>query len=285
MGTITLHKNNKLTQAVFFCLLSSIHLNAQRLKSIPFGHNPATGHYFQMDDHARIYYELYGSGKPVVLLHGGLFGDISEYEHLIPVLSKHFRVIAIETRGHGKSEVGNIPYTYSLMAQDAYHIVRHVSKDSAIVIGFSDGAVIAMALTIAHPELVKKLVFAGGNLKPDTGDLETLTGESIEKQYPDFVKERKALMPDPSKWGSFIALLKNAWLQPEYVDRSKLKDVRCPVLVAGGDHDQFNKLENFTGLYRSLPHAVLAIIPGSDHLVFQNRPDLMEALVIHFINE
>ncbi len=107
---------------------------------VNYSNNPAAGHYQKMADGTAIYYEIYGSGQPLLLLHGGLFGDIGEYSRLIPQLAAHFKVIAMDTRGHAKSAIGHQPYTYDLMSGDAYAVLRNVSADSAVVIGFSDGA-------------------------------------------------------------------------------------------------------------------------------------------------
>lgn len=278
------------------CILLScvILLIAKSVKAqqdgVQYGNNPNAAHYLKMADNTKIYYEVYGKGRPIVLLHGGLFGDISEYEKLIPKLSQHFRVIAIETRGHGRSEIGEQLFTYELMAHDAYTIIKHETSDSTIVIGFSDGAVIAITLTLAHPEMIRKMVFAGGNVS--LGDyrqgvkenLKNLTGESMERDYPDFVKDRKKMMPQPERWDDFVEKLKNAWLNQTPVEAAQLKTIICPVMVVGGDRDQYNSINNFFNTYKLLPHASLAIIPNSDHIVFYRRPDLMENIIIPFIN-
>src|ERR1700728_3212304 len=96
---------------LLYLLLTGPGCAAQQKGDDDFGNNPSAGHYLPMKDKTKIYYEVYDSGNPIVLLHGGLYGDISEYRKLIPQLSKHFQVIAIETRGHAKSEIGHQPYT------------------------------------------------------------------------------------------------------------------------------------------------------------------------------
>jgi pimeloyl-ACP methyl ester carboxylesterase len=125
-------------------LMVMLFCSSAMAQTIEYGNNRGTGNYLKMKDSTRIYYEVYGSGKPLVLLHGGLYGDISEYGKLIPALAKQFMVIAIGTRGHAKSEIGRKPYTYHMMAEDAYAIIRYVTKDSILLLGFSDGAVQAM---------------------------------------------------------------------------------------------------------------------------------------------
>jgi pimeloyl-ACP methyl ester carboxylesterase len=121
---------------LFFAILASGLL--ARSQSIPYGNNPATGHYFNVGD-ARMYYEVYGQGQPLVMLHGGVYGYIDEFESLIPRLAEHYQVICIATRGHGKSEIGTLPFTYRNRADDAYKVIRSITRDSVTVVGFSEG--------------------------------------------------------------------------------------------------------------------------------------------------
>ncbi len=143
-------------------LLASPWVYAQgEREKIPYGANPAAGHYLQEGD-AKVYYEIYGSGgPPLVLLHGGLYGYIEEFGELIQEVSKHRRVIAIATRGHGKSELGAQPFSYALFAQDAFRVIRHETMEKVDVLGFSDGAVTSYTLTASHPELVRRLLPSG----------------------------------------------------------------------------------------------------------------------------
>src|SRR5438309_2509873 len=110
---------------LFFCLAMNV-LNAQ----VNYGSNLAASKNIE-NKGARIYYEVYGEGRPLLLLHGDLFGYIDEYAAYIPVLSKHFKVIAIATRGQGRSTMGNEPFSYQLMAEDAFKVLRKESLDSA----------------------------------------------------------------------------------------------------------------------------------------------------------
>lgn len=269
---------------VFFILY---HLSLAQ-DNIPYGNNPKAGRYFQTKD-AKIYYETYGTGRPLLLLHGGLFGYISEYKNIIPLLSKHFQVIAIASRGHGKSEIGKQPFSYSLMADDAYALLRSITKDSAVIIGFSYGAGSGMALSVNYPDAVRKLVFVGGLLgsdhyRPETlKGLEEMSGESLEKAIPDIVADIRKLMPQPERWNEFVEKLKNAWLQPRYVDRSKVGKLSFPVLVVGGDRDSYISAETFIQIYELLPNAQLSIIPNCDHVVFECKPELMQTIIMSFV--
>ena len=240
---------------------------------IPYGANPAAGHYLQVDD-AKIYYETYGSGgTPLVLLHGGLYGYIEEFGELIQEVSKHRRVIAIATRGHGMSELGAQPFSYALFAKDAFTVIRHETTEKVDVLGFSDGAVTSYTLTAAHPELVGRLVAIGGpraladwTAKAQV-ELRASKPADIERDSPQFVAERRQLMPAPEKWDEFVQRLTRMWLGPVYVTDAQIRSIKAPTLIIAGDHDPYNQIEKMVELYRLLPEGELSIIPGCGHVV------------------
>src|ERR1043165_6098582 len=122
-------------------------------QDIPYGNNPAAGHYINIDG-TKIYYEIYGKGQPLVMLHGGVYGYIDEFAPFIPKLAENFQVICIATRGHGKSEMGKDPFTFQQRADDAYKVIRSITRDSVTVIGFSDGGLSGLKLAALYPELV-----------------------------------------------------------------------------------------------------------------------------------
>ncbi|WP_052731179.1 alpha/beta fold hydrolase [Spirosoma radiotolerans] len=251
--------------------------------SIPYGHNPETGHYYNVGD-AKIYYELYGQGKPVVLLHGGLFGYIDEYEFLIPKLAQTHQVIAIGTRGHGKSEIGTRPFSYQQLADDAYQVVRHLTKDSVLVLGFSDGGITGYNLTATHPELVRKLITIGAPRRPTDRLLSVekegkMTAERLDTLAPDFVKTRKLLMPDPNRWTEFLDKLDILWNQPSFIPDEAIRQIQCPTLLMAGDKDPYFKTDKVLETARLLPHGTLSIIPGCGHVVlYCNFPAVWESI-------
>lgn len=131
---------------------------------IPYGNNPAAGHYFKLKDGTRLYYEVYGEGKPFLLLHGGVFGYIDEFEPFIAKLKDKYQVICIATRGHGKSDIGNAPYTFDQRANDVFQVIQSITRDSVIVLGFSDGGYSGFKLAANYPQVVKKLVSIGASV-------------------------------------------------------------------------------------------------------------------------
>ena len=146
--------------------------------AIQYGNNPEAGHYADTGD-GKIYYELYGKGEPLVILHGGTLGSTYEMAVFIDKLSKSYQVIAISTRGHGKSEIGKTPFTLKQRAHDALAVINAVTKDSVIVLGFSDGAYTGYKLASMYPERVKKLIAIGaGEIKPGPSTF-NLTSKSM----------------------------------------------------------------------------------------------------------
>jgi len=254
---------------------------------VPYGNNPAVGQYFNTGD-ANIYYEVYGTGRPIVLLHGGIYGYITDFSSLIPELSKKYMVIAIATRGHGKSELGHQPLSYQLFSEDSYKVIKHITQDSVILIGFSDGADQAYYLAANHPETVKKLIAIGGNFGSSDFQgnikvfLSDLNADYIRKHEPPFLAERRKIMPEPARFDEFINGMADIWRSDVYVSRDIIAAIQCPTLIAAGERDGC-PVEKYTVLYRLLKHGHLAIIPGSDHLVFLRKPKLMSEIIWSFI--
>jgi pimeloyl-ACP methyl ester carboxylesterase len=260
-------------------------------KPIPYGNNPAAGHFLQVGD-AKIYYEIYGSGRPLVLLHGGVLGYIDEYAGIIPEMSKHYTVIAIAFRGHGKSELGNQPLSNALFASDSFAVIRHVTSEPFDLVGFSTGAMVSYLLTIDHPDLVHRLIAVGGPIS-ESGEVEsggTVTDEDVknapaelEKLFPLVVARRKKLYADPHDWDLLAMAFARMNQKNQDVPKEKIQAIQSPTLIAAGDRDMITKTEHFVEIYHLLPHSELAIIPGCGHTVFKCNPNLMLELVSHFL--
>ena len=247
--------------------------------AIPYGNNPTAGNYFNVGG-ARLYYEIYGQGKPLVMLHGGVYGYIDEFEPFIKRLAENYQVICIATRGHGKSEIGNEPFTYQQRAEDAYKVIRSITKDSVTVIGFSDGAFSGLKLAALHPELVNKLVSIGvGDFPVSSTRKKYNYSPAMLKKYDSaFFASRVALMPEPSRWPEVLQKL-NKLYNGDYMSRETFSKIKCPVLVMAGDRDDNASAEAVVKCARAIPHAQLSIIPGCHHVVFFcNFPAVWEAL-------
>ncbi len=276
---------NKLV--IVLCFFFSLQPAAGQI--ITYGNNPAAGKFVAAGD-AKLYYEVYGSGKPLLLLHGDTFGYITEFEQYLPLLAKHFKVIAPGMRGHGKSELGTKKYSYKLFAEDALAVLQQEKIDSAIVFGFSAGAITAYYLAAYHPEKVSKVVAMAGALDSSAYRPESwhemkakYTGDDFEKMLPEVVRERKALMPKPDSYNELIEKLRDSWKQPVYVEGKKAAAIRCPVLTVAGDRDEYFKTESFVAIHRQIPGSQLAIIPGCNHVCLILYPEMFTTLVMPFL--
>lgn len=176
-----------------------------------YGADASAGHYVQSPD-AKLYYERYGSGgRPLVLLHGGEYGYIDEFGGLIGEMSKRRTVIAIATRGYGRSERGAVALSHRQFAQDAALVIKNIFQNGEKVdlLGFSEGAITSYILAAAHPELFHRLIAISGSLglycqTMQSVEAEPLTPELMLKQVPDLVASRKKVMAKPELWEPLI---------------------------------------------------------------------------------
>lgn len=262
---------------IMFRLLLFAHLAAafapdataqQNNQKIPYGNNSAAGKYFDVGG-AKIYFETYGQGKPFVLLHGGVYGYIDEFEYFIEKLSTQYKVICIATRGHGKSDAGNEPYTYEQRASDAFKLIRSISTDSVAVLGFSDGGYSAFKLAALYPEVVSKLIVIGaGDFSAKTKSRQfNYTKEKLLKDSPEFFKDRLALMPEPEKWDTVLSRLNDLY-NKSTMSTETFSAIKCPTLIMSGDRDEYSSTEAVLAAAKATKGAQLSIIPGCGHVVF-----------------
>jgi pimeloyl-ACP methyl ester carboxylesterase len=257
---------------------------------VPYGDNPKTGKYVTSGD-AKIYYEVYGDGPPLLLLHGGYYGYISEFEMYFPDLIKNFKVIAVATRGHGKSEIGHEKMSYRLFAKDAIEVLKQERLSNVMVMGFSDGAITGYVLAAEYPSYVKKLVSMGGGIntgmyRPNSlQEVSAMDGKTEEQNAPAFLKERMKIMPEPNRFAEWVDRLKEAWLTPVWVGEDKVAAIQCPVLIVGGDRDDYARTESFIENYKLIKNSRLLILPNSGHVALILQPALLNDFIIPFLKE
>lgn len=249
-------------------LLSLVLLPSLAFGQAPYGNNPDAGNYFDVSG-TKLYYEIYGEGEPLLMLHGGVYGYIDEFEYLIPKLAENHRVICLATRGHGKSEIGHEPYTYAQRAEDAYKLLQHLKIEQTIVLGFSDGGFAALKLAATHPETVTKTIAMGVGYVPEGSrkDKFNYNSEDLLSQNGDFFKNRLKLMPEPERWDESLKML-NSLYNNDNLSSEMLAKIECPVLVMNGEKDQYFSLSQTLACYESIPNASLAVIPQCGHVIF-----------------
>lgn len=232
----------------------------------PYGDNRAAA----KDVHsggAKIYYETYGQGEPVVVLHGGGVGSPYELGQIIDELRKSRRVIVISSRGHGHSEIGNSPVSLEQKAADIFAVLEKETDGSAPVIGFSDGAYTAYMLAKQHPEAVEKLVAIGaGTLKPGFFPNSMPIGK-LEKIDPAYVAQMRSLMSEPERMQEFLNDYMAFWSKAE-IGKDLLGAIKCPVLLIGGDRDAHAPPETVLEADKLISDCRLCIVPNAGHATF-----------------
>jgi pimeloyl-ACP methyl ester carboxylesterase len=236
------------------------------VNKIPYGNNPKFGKYVQAKD-AKIYYEVYGKGLTIVVLHGGLFGSTVEMADFIDKLKLKYQVIAISLRGHGKSELGTEPVSLEQRANDAMAVINAVTNDSVIVLGFSDGGYSSYKLGAMYPERVKKMIVIGaGEIRPGLREFKFTAKQAMALDKPFFDQQLK-LMPEPNRIEDMFAGVANCYNNVT-VSKDLLSSIKCPVLVMAGDHDDGNPVERVVSAARFIPKHQISIIPNTTHECF-----------------
>jgi pimeloyl-ACP methyl ester carboxylesterase len=239
---------------------------ANVVNKIPYGANSKAGHYVQSND-AKIYYEVYGKGQPVIVLHGGLFGSTVEMADFIDKLKLKYQVIAISLRGHGKSELGSELISLEQRANDAMAVINAVTKDSVIVLGFSDGGYSSYKLGAMYPNRVKKMIVIGaGEILPGLREFKFTAKQAMALDQPFFDQQLK-LMPEPNRIEDLFAGVANCYNNVT-VSKDLLSSIKCPVLVMAGDRDDGNPVERVVSAARYIPKHQISIIPNTTHECF-----------------
>src|SRR5512132_773348 len=229
----------------------------------------------------KTWYDEHGEGEPLVLMHGGLV-DARFFEPNRPFLAAHFHVYTPERRGHGHTPDVEGPITYQLMTDDTIAFLETVVGQPADLVGHSDGAFVAMVVAIQHPELVKRLVMISGGFDkageamPDVElDVDAVT-EVLGAAYGE-------VSPDGEEHFPVVArkIAEMAKVEP-HLDVAELAKVTCRSLVMSSDDDLVTP-QHMIDMYAALPNAELAIVPGTSHFLTQEKPDLVNKIVVDFL--
>lgn len=249
---------------------------AQTGTAIPYGANPAASGAFTHDG-VTFYYETYGEGEPLLLVHGN-GASIGALAAQIEAFKSRYRVIAMDSREQGKSGGSDAPLSYEVMADDLAALLDHLKTGPADVIGWSDGGIEGLLLAMRHPDKVRKLVAMAANLNP-----------SLEAIYPETVamaKEIETALPpearDTPEGKRFFKVTGLLLTQPQ-IDPKSLNTITAPTLIVSGDHDVI-RLEHTVEIFNNIPNANLAVLPNSTHMVPYDDPELFNATAQRFLD-
>src|SRR5262245_8306037 len=197
---------------------------------IPYGNNRAAGKFYDIRGF-KMYAEVYGQGKPVLIIHGNS-GSINNFIYQIPYFSKKYKVIVADSRAQGNSADTGDSLSYEMMADDYAALLSAMKIDSANVIGWSDGGINGLLLAIRHPEKVKKLAITGANLVPDTTAVPQKIWDMVMPTYTE-IKNKSNRTQQENAGFKLLRLL----VEQPHIPSTDLNKINCPTLVIGGDHD------------------------------------------------
>jgi pimeloyl-ACP methyl ester carboxylesterase len=232
----------------------------------------------------QLYYEIHGSGRPLVLLHGGLLTIDLNFGPMLDPLAASRQVIAVEFQGHGHTADTSRPLTIEALAGDVIALLDHLGIAEADLFGFSLGGLVAYAIALGAPARVGKLIVASADAHRPPGRESTPLGEDRLPTPADFQEMRdayEAVAPDPAHFAEFAA--KTGAMVHEFPGwTDELRSLQVPTLLIFGDRD-FSPLPDVVEMFELLPNAQLAVLPGTTHVGVTRRPSEVFALITRFL--
>jgi pimeloyl-ACP methyl ester carboxylesterase len=233
---------------------------------------------------ARIWYGAYGAGAPVILLHGGL-GHGGNWGYQVPALiAKGYRVVVIDSRGHGRSTRDEQPYSYELMASDVLAVMNALRCDLAALVGWSDGACTALILAAKQPSRVAGVFFFACNMD-SSGTRPFESTPTVERCFSRHAEDYRQLSATPEEFKHFVedvSLMQRT--QPNYSERD-LARISVPVRIVQGERDEFIRREHVEYLARTISGASLIFLNGVSHFAPLQRPEQFNRTMLEFVDE
>lgn len=248
------------------------------LKSTTIGKDEKAGKFYKVRG-INMYVETYGKGEPLLLIHGN-GGSINNFIYQIPELSKHYKIIAVDSRSQGKSIDKNDSLSYEMMADDFADLLTQMKTGPVNVIGWSDGGINALLLASRHPDAVKKIAITGANTHPDAS---AFAGNEWQNMHNGFVAiETKMKSAEPkSPADSLSYKLQRLMAENPHISAKELQSIQTPTLVIAGDHDMIS-LKHTVDIFENLPNAQLWIVPNSGHATLITHADSFNQKVMEF---
>jgi pimeloyl-ACP methyl ester carboxylesterase len=237
---------------------------------------------------SRIYYETSGGGESLLLLHGG-FGTVEDFALQSPELAKHFKVIAFERPGHGHTADTAEPFSFATMSACTVDFIEALKLGATNLVGWSDGAIIALLVAISRPDLVNRLVSVSGLFNAnsqspeDLNWIRSLAPESFRKSMAALIKRYDEISPDgPAHFPVVFEKTKRLWLNEPNIAKEELAKISAPTMIMAGDRDAI-PMEHTLELFRSIKGSQLCIIPGTTHFLLSQKPDMVNRAILGFL--
>ena len=249
-------KSNYITISLL-CLIFSLGCKqAPATLLVKYGDNTTAGRYLETRG-IKLYYEIYGQGQPLLLIHGN-GGSVASMEHQIPHFAKQYQVIAMDSRAQGKSTDLGDSLSYEMMGDDLNALLDSLRVDSCMVFGWSDGGINGLLLAMRHPEKVRKLAVTGANLVPDSSAVDPFIWK-----WAKGMNDTLAMQPVTPETKAQKKLLHLLSYEP-HITTAQLGAIQCPTLVIAGDHDVIRN-QHTVQMAEAIPNSYLWIIPNSGH--------------------
>lgn len=272
---------------IVIIMLTASRSNAQHIKPSNSGYAPVNG--------IQVYYEVYGEGRPIVLLHGAFYTIEMNWGQLIPDLSKTRKVVAIELQGHGHTPFSDRKLSINTLARDVEGVMDYLKIDSADVAGYSMGGSVAYQFAVQSPKRLRKLVIISSTYKTD-GWL-PIINSAFENFKPEFFDNSPlkagydAVAPDKTKWTNFLKQMLDFVKVPFNVGDSNIAKIAAPVLIISGDNDGLDKIElmktyqllggGVTADLQPMPKSHLAIVPSQGHVSLM----MQTKIILGYLND
>jgi len=224
----------------------------------------------------RLYYEVYGTGEPLLVVHGN-GGTIADLSAQIAYFRTRYKVIAMDSRDHGRSADSDSRITYEKMTDDLAALLDHLKVGPVNVLGWSDGGIEALLLGIRHPQKVKKIAAMAANLTPGEEALEP----EIINLIKSMVSEGTADQREKPERRREIKVASMMLIEPN-INFKQLENIKAPTLVLAADHDAI-RVKHTVEIYLHIPNSQLVIFPGATHLIPFDDPALFNATVQRFL--
>jgi pimeloyl-ACP methyl ester carboxylesterase len=236
-----------------------------------------------------LYWERYGEGPPLVLLHGGMLTIELNFATLIPTLARSHSVIGVEQQGHGRTANIDREITYPNLASDVVALLDHLEIEQATVLGHSMGGAVALELAVSHPDRVSAIIPASASVRaeglhPDLSDpakFETSPIMPTQQDFAEFTAAYKRLSPHPEKFDEFLAYLSAMDNDFQGWTDEQLAGISCPVLIVQGDSD-FTTVEHAAFMLDRIPRSALAVLPDTTHMQVTRRDTILLPILQRF---
>ncbi len=245
--------------------------------------DPSTSGYAWVNG-IQLYYATYGTGEPLLLLHGPL-GNSDYWGNQVPAFARKYRVIIIDSRGHGRSTRDNHLYSYRLLASDVLALLDLLHIDKVSIVGWSDGGNIGLQLAIHHPERLRKLFVFDANFNPSGFRSDVDESDTFIRYVEQAGRDYQRLSATPEDYWYFFQAVNLMWGAEPNFTIQQLGRIRMPVMIAAGAHDEAIKSDHTAQLARSIPGAKLLILPDAGFFAIWQQPKRFNKAVLDFLED